>query len=394
MPTGKESVRGVQEEEQVTESQANEDVSDLSDDEDGDYDNGEAEESEEPESVKGETARETVERILKAEKDKGSGAAGDKKEGQPVAGDKPVAPAKGKPEAAGDINQPPSRLTAQQKQAFNKLPPELKTAFNDMVTGTQSTWTKAMQRMTSATKDAEHLVRAVRPYLQANPEYMRAGYDEARLVTELIGTHAALADPKTALDTYLTIGRQIGIDEDSLGSLAAGYGKSDSGHVDIESHPKFKELQEKLNSVTSRIDSEREREFSTTVTAIRTEMEAVRDQVDAAGNYIYPELHSDDFLEAAKPLVQALVRTVPNLSYGDALKRAHSVMTGRTPAQANQTRLPAGSVNNRTSTAAVSVRGRISAPTVSGGDLEPPPEALKSPRDTATWAYNQLRRGK
>jgi hypothetical protein len=49
----------------------------------------------------------------------------------------------------------------------------------------------------------------------------------------------------------------------------------------------------------------------------------------ASGEYRFPELHDEEFLESTKPIVKMLRRKDPNMSFGEAVKRAHASLTGQ-----------------------------------------------------------------
>ena len=124
-------------------------------------------------------------------------------------------------------------------------------------------------------------------------------------------------------------------------------------------------------------------------------MEAVRNEVDAKGEYIYKELHDPSFLSQVKPLVSALVKTVPGITYSDALKRAYHTLIDQNGNfnQQNQARLQANNnnVSTRAASAGVSVRGKSRATPLSSQE-EFPEEALGSARDTVRWALKQIER--
>jgi hypothetical protein len=351
-----------------------------------------------------ETARQTVERIFresKAEDGSKDAEAEPEKEAEPSKEAKTVTAKKATKTAASKTESftipAPSRLTVDQKEAFYQLPDNLKRATHRMFQDWEAQYTKSMQETVKAGREAQHVVEAVRPYLLAHPELAERGFTESKLAASLIAAHQKLTDPKTARETWLELGAtpQIGVPKEVLESLQEQLLTPGSGAGDISKHPQFVALQEKLNAITSKIDSAEKTQFNATVSSTVAEMEAVREEKDASGKFLYPELHDNAFLERVKPLVSALVATIPDLGYGEALKRAyHTVKGNGNSTQVNQARFPANNEQlARAQQAAVSVRGR-SAPISAGGVVtDIPKEALGSARDSVRWALNQLRRG-
>jgi hypothetical protein len=338
-----------------------------------------------------ETARETVERVIKEAEEKDQ----ESKPSKEVKSSSKSGLNKGKQSENPVDLKPPSRFTAEEKEVFNQAPPAVKQALSKMIAQHEAHFTKGRQSQSAAEQEARHIVEAVRPYLVSNPDLARHGYTESRLVSELIGTHQKLTNKDTAVATWTQIGRQIGIDNDTLEALLeVGTGNKNSQNVDISSNPQFQAIQNELNSLKSYIGQEQSQKQSQTVQSIVSEMEAVRDEVDPTTNrYLYPELHDEGFIQRVKPLVSALVETSPELSYGEALRRATYSLRGDF-SQAYQTKLPSqnnSNVNRKAAQAAVSVRGKV--PPTSGNTVSTdiPKEAMGSARDSVRWALNQLR---
>lgn len=352
----------------------------------------EDEEDEESED-KEETARETVERILKEAEEQGDGNV--EEEATPQT--KPKEQTKPVDEPATIPDQPvvpPSRLDANSKAIFSKLPKDLQAQWAKIHKDEEARFTKTQQEFSKATREANHIVQAVRPYLLANPRLAEQGFTESSLVSSLIATHQQLTNDTTKLQTWLNIGKQIGIEDADIQQIREAYqGQQPTAKQPPQVNPQNDAMQRELDQLKSELVQQKS-------APIVKEMEAVRNEKDATtGNFLFPELFDAAFLERAKPLVSALVETVPELSYGEALKRAHSQLTGRSIPQGNfnqqnQTKLPNN--NNapaRAVSAAVSVRGK-SAPVSFGETLDIPKEALTNdPRDSVRWALNALRKG-
>ena len=358
---------------------------------------------EETTDTSSETARETVARELKKLQEETSGDAGAETEEQPA----PEAPLPVKKSAKVKASKvakepeveiaPPNRLTAEQKEHFNKLPAPLKKATHAMFQNVEAQFTRAMQDARSAQKEAAHIVEAVRPYLLAHPELAEQGFTESKIVSGLLAAHQRLTNPKTALSTYADLGAQIGLNKEKIAAiLEIAKGNGFSGE-DIKQHPEFVSLQERFNALESKITGAEQKTLDAQVNSIVSEMEAVRDERNSAGQYLYPKLHDGEYLEQVKPLVSALVRAIPGLSYGEALKRAYHTIEGQNgnSIQTPQPRLSAAQLGRteRSAAAVASVRGRSAPITSAAAVNEPPEEALKDARSTVMWALQQHRQG-
>jgi hypothetical protein len=343
-----------------------------------------------------ETARETVERQYEILKEKNSRNEDAQKE---------PATKRGKAKSGVGEQQPlfnepipaPAMLKAVHKEAFNKLPPDLQRPISDLITNYQGAMTRATTEARRAQKDAEHIIETVRPYLLSHPELQAEGFTEAKIVSGLLAAHQRLTNPETAIQAYAELGMQIGLDEDKVSEILGLKGGGAGSGVDISKHPDFIALQNKLNSVTSYLDGTRQQQVQSVASRAVASMEEARNQTDASGRYLYPELHDVDFLERTKSLVPALAKNFPELDDGALLVKARNILVGQdngSLAQVNQPRLPQQSQPRVSPSAAnVSVRGK-SAPIVSGqSDDDIPEEALASPAASAAWALKQLRRG-
>lgn len=389
MQDGRESVSGVQEStvDASTESttEASESVSESA----------ETEVSQTEEEEPNESARETVARILKESEDS---TEGEKENGSEKPTSSRALQAKSVKKVQKGENfviPPPNRLTVEQKEIFHQLPDNLKRATHKMFQDQEAQYTKAVQLASKQAKEAGHVIEAVRPYLLAHPELGEQGFTESRLVGALVAAHQRLTDPKTAKATWLELGENVGVDRDTLDKLSKAINGGQNGQIDISNHPQFISLQEKLNKLTSTVDGAEKQKFDASVQRIVSEMEAVREERDSFGKYVYPKLHDEAFLARAKPLVSALVAALPGLDYGEALRRAYRTLEGQAgnSTQVNQARLPEREQLERAQRAAVSVRGRSAPSGTPGTVTEIPQEALGNARDSVRWALDQLRRG-
>ena len=383
MSQGRTTVQGVSENdeelEEILEEIDDENIDDL-------------EEEDEPTD---ETTKETVARILQEAKAEASRSDAKKAEESSTdqRGEQITEKSEDKKEPSVEL-PPPARFTAEEKQIYNKLPADIKTAVHKMVQNHEATFTKAMISAREKEKEAKHIIEVVRPYLLSHPELQEQGFTESKIVAALLATHQKLKDPSTAYATWLELGKHVGVPEQALAVLAEN-GQNQS-IPDITTHPQFLALQQEVNQLKSERDQATQAQFAQAVDNVTAELAAVREEKDAQGNYLYPELHDPDFLTQAKPLVSTLVQTIPGIGYGDALKRAYFIIKGQFDQsgnldQANNARLP-NNTKERARAAAVSVRGKQNAPMDMNNEINDiPKEALVDTRSSVAWALKQLR---
>lgn len=284
--------------------------------------------------------------------------------------------------------QPPGRLSAAEKETFNKLPRKLKPAVARMFAEHERAFTQGQTQMSRAYAEAKHAIDAVRPYYVTHPELAEAGYTEAGFLASLVAAHAALSDPKTKRNAYIKLGRDLGLESEINVSEES---PQNQANFDIQQHPQFLALQETVNQLRGVYQQNQQTQFQGSVESVKAEFQAAIEEKDQFGRYRYPELHEESFWTKAKPLVNGLLETDPSLSYGNAVKRAALVLRQGYFEQPSQTGLPTNNTQQRALSAAVSVRGR-SAPQASSMNM---PEKLPdATRDLAQLAYDNILSGR
>jgi hypothetical protein len=209
-------------------------------------------------------------------------------------------------------------------------------------------------------------------------------------VTTLIGTHQALLNPKTSKNKLAEVASSLGhrirfVDED-------GDDVSDSGVDEIENHPKFRALQEKLDRVDSHIRTQTRNQTAAPIVA---EIQKVQQEVDANGNLLYPELQDQGWVASVRSLVSARVGNDPNpAAWAQALVDEVYVHRRRNgnPGSLNQTKPPQNNTNTRAVTAARTVRGGVtpSAATKLAEETAIPGQSME---DSVRAAIERIKRG-
>lgn len=341
---------------------------------------------------KNESARETVARVLKHQKEKnapdGNKSQSETPEGLSTTDEKqPETAVVDEPQDDVDPDDyvPPNRLSAKEKALFNKLPKQMRPAIARMFKEHQAQFHRGHTELSKQIQETRHITEAVRPYYVSHPELASGGITEAALISGLIGAHMELTNPKTDKAKIQAIARDRGYsirfegdDEDS----------STNTQADITNHPQFRSLQEQTNQLLSYVQNQQVSQIADPITKGWT---AIRDERASDGQFRYPKMQDADFWTSAKPLISAL--TDSGMSHDDALKRAYIALHGQPHGQTTAPGLPAANnTNTRALEALTSVRGR-SAPTSNGFNM-PIENIPNSARDTVRMVLEQQRRGR
>lgn len=306
-------------------------------------------------------------------------------------------PAKGPPTSPSGFLQP------EEATLYHQLPKKGKSIVDKVLkrvqgrfTQTQQEYAKHTRNYQAAEQSARHVLEAVRPYYSSTPELARLGITEGSFVAQLVGVHQRLANPQTRHEEYLRIGKDLGIDTSVLEQSLTESGQS-KPQANIEEHPKFKELHQKVESLHNETSNwQRQQE------ALRhkPELDALQNAVDKTGRYIYPELRSPEFLAYAKPLALGRWRTNPQGSLAQALKdvvletRAkfgYSQPTNGQTQNGHQAKLPSNNQQIARKSVPTTARGHV-AP-IAQYEVEDDVPANETPEESARRAYEQVRRG-
>lgn len=358
--------------------------------------------------ISGLTTREITERALEEAKAEAEGARGEGASGRKEQQEKPV--------AAEQVGQelPPSRMSATEKEAFNQLPPQLKASVARMFRDHDRQFHNTQREFARVAQAAQGLVQNVDKYLMQRPRLVEAGYTSAGLVNQLLAAHMALENPETKLAKFAEIAGQLGLSDQEFMQVGYhigmghvfGQGQGQPSTPDISNHPYVRQLetqisalQQKTDAVYSGYEQQQRQQFDAEVGRNVSEAEALRNQKDRFGRFIYPELHDDGFLDQVKPLVSALRNAIPGLSFGEAIKRAYYTVKGSFPAgnlpEGNQAKLPAQANLTRATRAANTARGGA-APSALQADSsdEPPPDVMsRGTRAITEWSLARIRAG-
>lgn len=313
-------------------------------------------------------------------------------------------PAPKKEELGEDIDPellPPDRFDARAKQAFMNAPKGVRRALNRAVRDLEGMATRTNQEAHQVLREWAPLREAIAPFAS---KWAEMGVGVVPGVLQLAAVQQKLTDPNEQVREaeYLKLAQRSRIDIVKLAKLEQqrrGIPLAEDGG--INTHPAFQQqdvnsplLQEvqSLKSQLEQLSLERE------VAPIVAEMEAVRNEKDpTSGNWKYPALQNETFLNSVKPRVSELVGTSPGLSYGQALRQAHDEMIQSLLGdsyRASPSRLPASTNThtNRALGAGFSVRGRP-APSLRSSEAEIPDAIGKDAKASLEWFMNNSRGG-
>lgn len=369
----------------------------------------------------GETVQQTVERVFREAAEKEESEQGeegqtegaeagvsDEKESLESVAEKPArAQKKDGREWDADLH-PPTRYSAEQKEEFNKLPKGQRRLINQMVRDHEGEFTRAMQRVSAREQEISDIDAVTKPFVA---KWAEAGYSRSQAIAELIGhhEHMTLDKPKeTRIKKLAWLCENCQVTPEELYTFTRGKAAPNGGAQvgDIESHPVVQQLRAEISSmreeiapVSSQYRQSIAAQQQQDVTSAQSEFRAVQDERDASGRYRYPDLHDLQFIARVKPVVSGLIGTIPNITWGEALKRAYIAAGGKIVGNSPQpqTAFPApnqSNSNTRALSAAGSLRGRSGPSTAISEELTPPPEVLRSPQATAEWVFANSGRGR
>jgi hypothetical protein len=329
-----------------------------------------------------ESAEATVERIVKeletGESSDGDESEEDTEEGEPQS--EQIVP---------DRDEiPPQRFKAHEKEVFNRLPKPLKRAVHETIDNLERMAKAATQEARREAAESRAIREAVRPYLLQKPELMEAGYSESQFVRDLVAAHINLTNSERQRGSWLAIGAEF-LKPDELQKIQQIVGGAAQQGAVAQTDPA---LQQRLNRLESILGQQEQQQTTQAANHIINEVEGLRQQTDNSGRYLYPELHDGAYLQQVKPLVSALVGTTSCPTYADAFRQAVLLNRGQqggngAPAQVNQASLPP----QATKAAAISVRGKSTAPSRMEDIQDIPKEALTDdPEGSLRWALKQL----
>lgn len=248
----------------------------------------------------------------------------------------------------------PARFTAEEKEVFNKLPPELKKtakkAFDDM----QADYTKTKQFLSDGVRQLEaekalnsELTKTMNRYLT---KWGSNGITPEQAITALASVQDELTNPDKEVrkQAYARLLVNSALSPEDFVEILGGQVPQSQPQQNNSQPPLLTEAEKSrqlyIDSLIERDRNLKRQQEEQEVLTVVQEIEQVREAKDANGRYLYPKLHDHSFVEQAKPLVLAIMRTTGD-SWGNAFKKAYQTLVPDSQS-IGQTRLPSN-INNR-----------------------------------------------
>lgn len=287
--------------------------------------------------------------------------------------------------------EPPTSWKVDKKEWFNKQPREVQEEVSRRWKEIEGHTTKVWQDLQREKTRHAEVNQVVDQYM---PKLGMKGVSPGAAVRQLFAAHEYLMrSPVEALGDLVT---DLNVDVGQLAEyLQSGKvqpkqnGSQQNQGLTITPETLQTQIQQGVQSTLQAQIAQQQQQ------AGAQQILAVKNQVDANGSYLYPELHDDNYLMTrVKPLVESLGKSQPTLPVSEMVKRAvHTlrVMDGKangTPSPNGQ-RLQTNNSNDiaKARAASVSVKGR-GKPGIPNISTQPRPG--ESVRETIERAYSSL----
>jgi hypothetical protein len=298
--------------------------------------------------------------------------------------------------------KPPEAFNAEEKEAFNRYPKKMKLAIQRVMKAKEQYFTERTGQIGGREKEITDVEQAIKPYLA---DFGIKGVRPAQAIQILGAAHVKLVqDPDAGCATLIKstgadinkvlkhLGYEVGDNNTIAQNGAQAQQQQAAPSQDIFADPRFQQLTNTIQEINNERISQREAARQEFTQSLEQEFLTVRDERDQFGKYRFPKLHEDAFIKQVEPVVLALGQTMPNLSWGDRLKRAYYAVlegNGNQPNGYSTTTLPGTREHiERVKAANVSIRGK-------GGPVLTTQLTAKdipnSATDTARLAYEMLK---
>jgi len=277
----------------------------------------------------------------------------------------------------------PVGLDSDERADFVKLPPSQQKAVKRILDSAAAKFTRTQQQLKESLEESEDVIKAIRPHMRA---WGLKGVTPAQVITQLAHAQNVLTENRE--EALIQLANEADIDLAELAKKQRG----ETGNVaDIEMHPKFRALQEQLNSINNRLQQVDQQQNSQAVESKAAEVRRFAAEKDAFGSQKYPRLQDGEFFQRWKQLVIKLGEITPEAEFSSRLETAYRTLApndfipSTTP-----TRLPSTNGKDaiaRARAANVSVRGAGGLSEISNIDTRQIPDSAEA---TARMAYEML----
>lgn len=209
----------------------------------------------------------------------------------------------------------PARFNASEKEWFNKQDPIVQKHVNDVFSGMQSHFTKQTQELAAQKARYGEIEELVTHY---TPRWNLQGLSPVQAMRELCAIQDMIVkDPISGFDHAM---RRAGVTPEQVYQ----YRNQTGGHQQPQAQapaPHYNTLtREDVLSILR--EQETQRGYNSELQSGVSEVEALKNSMDQAGRYLYPELHDPAQVNGLKPFVDSVKKITPGIGWGEATKRA------------------------------------------------------------------------
>lgn len=246
---------------------------------------------------------------------------------------KPEQSAEQKPNSLGpkvlgektDVIKAPASWTVEAKEWFNQQPLEAKKELARRTADHERQFTKITQELQAERRKYSEIEKAIEPYKQ---QWHLSGIDETSAIRSLAAADAMLK--KDFAGGMAQLARMKGMTLRQLADSVEGDKPAFLQEPQNNyGNPHLLNLESKVKELEDRLLSEQREKERIAVESSVNELYELRDETDASGRYLRPELHDDEFVRQLVPVVEGLSKTFPNEKPRQLLLRAYTAYTGK-----------------------------------------------------------------
>lgn len=224
---------------------------------------------------------------------------------------------------------PPARFGVNDKEWFNKQPPEVQRNVADAFRNIEAHATKVFQDLQREKEEVSQIRQITRQYA---PNWHARGITEVQAIAEFAALDAKLIEnPLATVDGIL---ERIGITPEQVFEYRRSGGRATQPHPPAQptANPQQNYLTED-RFIQKMTEWQQMQQRQQATQAGQAEVNRLANTVGQDGRYVYPELHDPAQVERVKPLVDAIWKIHPNLSAADVTKEAISYLRQRDGSQ-------------------------------------------------------------
>lgn len=214
----------------------------------------------------------------------------------------------------------PATWTVEGKQWFNAQPLEVKKELAKRTTDMERQFHKVTTEAATIKREYSDIDDAIRPF---EKEWASRGVSRSQAIRNLVAANAYIEkDLKGGLEM---IARSYGT---SLSELANKEDGTESNGAALNTH--LQPLMARIQSLESELQAARQEREGQSRQSVLSELYSVRDETDASGRYLRPELHDENFVSQLGPVYQGLQQSFPSATPREILLKAYTALTGKT----------------------------------------------------------------